>query len=69
MADYITKEGDILDDVTFRFYGEARAGLVESVLELNQGLASYGVTLPADVTIKFPAVITSPPMARKRLWT
>lgn len=66
---YITKQGDILDDVVARYYGDTSNRVVELVLEANRGLADHGPILPPNIEIELPA---RPPIAKtplKRLWS
>jgi len=67
MITYRTKDGDILDDVVFRYYGTLK-GTVEAVLEANPNLADLGPVLPVGVTITLPDM--KGPVAEQpvRLW-
>lgn len=68
-ATYQTKDGDVLDDVVSRYYGDTANGIVELVLEANRGLADLGPVLPAGVSITLPdrpAVATE---SLVRLWS
>ena len=51
---YVTREGDMLDDICRRIYGKQEAGQLEAVLEANPGLASQGFVLPSGLLIVFP---------------
>ncbi len=53
MASYRTTDGDVVDDVCRRFYGQ-EAGAVEAVLAANPGLADLGPVLPAGMVIDLP---------------
>ena len=53
---YITREGDILDDICSRIYGKQVPGQVEAVLKANPGLAKQGIILPARLVIVFPTI-------------
>ena len=64
---YLTREGDILDDLCFRIYGKQEAGQVEAVLIANPNLADVGLELPAGVVITFPD-LTTEAKAQVRLW-
>ena len=50
---YRTKEGDMLDWICWRHYGQ-QAGAVEVVLKANPGLAEAGPLLPAGLVIELP---------------
>lgn len=67
--EYLTRQGDILDDVVFRFYGDTERRIVETVLEANRGLADHGPILPAGLTITLPDRNPEPPAETlTRLW-
>lgn len=51
---YVTREGDILDDLCRKIYGKQEPGQVEAVLAANPGLASQGIILPSRLVIVFP---------------
>lgn len=53
MAEYRTKEGDMLDAICYRYYGR-QSGAVELVLEVNQNLSRQNEQLPAGVIIILP---------------
>lgn len=53
---YVTREGDVLDEICRRVYGEQKPGQVEAVLAANPGLADRGVLLPSGVLIILPAL-------------
>ena len=50
---YKTKDGDVLDEIVFRYYGKT-AGFVERVLEMNRHLSDLGSVYRADVAIVLP---------------
>jgi phage tail protein X len=68
-ATYKTRTGDVLDDVVNRYYGRQDNGLVEFVLEANRGLADYGATLPAGLSITLPDAPTPEPTDRLQLFS
>ncbi len=53
MIDYITREGDMLDLICFRYYGESR-DYTEAVRAVNPDLAKYGPILPNGVLVQLP---------------
>jgi phage tail protein X len=69
MANYLTKQGDMLDDVCDKYYGTSRNGVTEAVLQANPGLARHGPRMPAGLTITLPDIQT-PAKAEKlvQLW-
>ncbi|MBB4287833.1 tail protein X [Roseospira goensis] len=52
-ATYTTFDGDMLDHLCWRHYGQ-EWDMVEAVLDANPGLAALGPVLPAGVTITLP---------------
>jgi phage tail protein X len=60
MVDYRCKDGDVLDLICYRFYGDApvKAGVVEYVLNYNQNIArSYPhLIFPAGTMLSLPAL-------------
>ncbi len=65
---YITREGDTVDLIAWKFYGSTANRVVETVLEANRGLADHGPTLPAGVSIVLPP-LTAPATAQGvKLW-
>lgn len=68
MTIYRSSDGDVLDAICLRFYGNA-SGYLEAVLAANPGLAEQGPQLPADLSITLPDV-PSLSSAKKtiRLW-
>ncbi|MNK29160.1 Phage Tail Protein X [compost metagenome] len=68
MAQYKTRDGDVVDEIVWRFYG-TRGGLAtERVLEVNKGLADRGPVLPGGVLLTLPDL--PKPVATKtlKLW-
>lgn len=65
---YLTREGDTVDYIAWKFYGFTNNQVVEAVLNANRGLADYGPKLPAGVIITLPE-ITAPAKAQGvKLW-
>ena len=54
-TNYITRDGDTVDYVAWRFYGGSTPGATEQVLEANPGLAAYGPAMPAGLRLALPA--------------
>lgn len=65
---YITKDGDVLDWVCFKYYGSLTDRQAEEVLDANPGLADMGAILPSGIEITLPEL--TPPATTKgiRLW-
>lgn len=65
---YRTKDGDVLDQVCAKHYGDAPYS-VEEVLEANPGLAAHGPVLSSGILIELPAVQeTAQEKPTIRLW-
>ncbi len=65
---YRTKDGDVLDDIVHRFYGDTSNGIVELVLEANRGLADHGPVLPAGLLVSLPERPVTATNSLTRLW-
>ncbi|MFW7382259.1 MAG: tail protein X [Oligoflexus sp.] len=59
MLQYETVEGDVVDEICFRFYGRTR-DVVEQVYAVNRHLSKYDVILPAGVKISLPEIKEEP---------
>lgn len=53
MTEYRTRQGDTLDYICWRHYGQ-QSGAVEAVLLANPGLADAGPVMPLDTVIVLP---------------
>ena len=71
MSTYRTREGDMLDWICLRHYGES-SRFVEAVLAANPGLADLGPVYPAGVLIELPELAELPELqvqpSTLRLW-
>jgi phage tail protein X len=67
---YLSKAGDVLDDVATQQYGVCTAATLAALLIANPGLADIGPILPAGLTIILPEDVTTdaPPVASFSLW-
>lgn len=63
---YTTRDGDVLDDICWRFYGNAD-NLI-AVFEANPGLSELGDHYEAGVEIKLPAIQPEPTPYTASLW-
>lgn len=54
MLDYLTKDGDRLDQICHQHYGDVN--MIVTVLEANKGLESQPPVLPAGLLIKLPDI-------------
>jgi phage tail protein X len=64
---YRTKEGDMLDRICWKHYGQ-ESGTVELVLTANPGLASNGPRLPSGLLINLPDISVVQAEEPIRLW-
>ena len=65
---YRTKDGDVLDQVCAKHYGDTPYS-VEDVLAANPGLAALGPVMQSGILIELPLVEESAPEAPTiRLW-
>ena len=67
MAKYLTKNGDTLDYICWKHYGQ-QSGAVEQVLEANPGLADAGTILTAGTVIELPDFVISTKSNTISLW-
>lgn len=63
---YRTKDGDVLDLICLRAYGDSVYS-VEAVYDANPGLAAHGPILPAGLLIELPEAQPATP-STIRLW-
>ena len=68
MAQYLTKAGDTLDEIAYRYYGHTNNKVVERILEVNFGISQYEALLPAGVLIELPEVKQSTETRKVKLW-
>lgn len=65
---YRTKDGDVLDGVCARHYGDLPYR-IEEVIAANPGLSERGPVLPSGLLISLPEVAeTAPALPILRLW-
>lgn len=65
-TEYVTKAGDTAESVAWSYYGTCAAGL--AILQANRGLADYGPTLPAGITLTLPELVPQTETKAVRLW-
>lgn len=68
MITYITKDGDVLDSICFKYYGST-SGTVEKVLEANRHLAELGEVFNANVKIVLPDLTQEEETENIKLWS
>lgn len=65
---YITRDGDTVDAIAWKFYGSTANRVVEQVLAANRGVADHGPTLPAGVRLTLPDVQAPAKSQGVKLW-
>jgi phage tail protein X len=68
MISYITKDGDVLDLICWKYYGSTN-GTVEKVLEANRHLANLDPVLAAGVKIILPDLTKTEEEKSVKLWS
>jgi len=68
MISYITKDGDVLDAICWKYYGST-SGTVEKVLEANRHLAELGSIFAAGVKIILPDLTQEEETESVKLWS
>lgn len=65
---YKSRDGDLVDEIAWRYYG-TRSGLAtERVFDANPHLADHGPILPGGVIITLPDLPTPAATKGVRLW-
>ncbi len=68
MITYVTKDGDVLDAICWKYYGST-SGTVEKVLEANRHLAELGSIFAAGVKIILPDLASEEEAENIKLWS
>ena len=68
MATYLTKDGDALDWICWRHYGNSMPATTEAVLDANYGLAEKGPVFSAGIEIELPDIDKAPEIKTVKLW-
>jgi phage tail protein X len=68
MITYVTKDGDVLDAICWKYYGST-SGTVEKVLEANRHLAELGSIFAAGVKIILPDLSQEEETESVKLWS
>jgi phage tail protein X len=68
MITYVTKDGDVLDAICWKYYGST-TGVVEKVLEANRHLAELGAIFSAGVKIVLPDLTPEEETESVKLWS
>lgn len=65
---YVTADGDTVDFIAWKYYGNQDPGTVEQLLAANKGVADMGPELAAGITITLPEIITPATEQGIKLW-
>ncbi|KIC36562.1 tail protein X [Leisingera sp. ANG-M7] len=65
---YRSKDGDTVDEIVWRYYGNQVRGALEIVLEANPGLADLGPVLPVGTSVQLPEIETPKEAESVSLW-
>ena len=67
---YISKAGDVVDEIAFNQYGACTADTLNAMFAANPGLAGLGAILAAGVVITMPDAppVTAPASQSVSLW-
>ena len=68
MITYVTKDGDVLDAICWKYYGST-TGVVEKVLEANRHPAELGSIFAAGVKIILPDLTQEEETESVKLWS
>ena len=68
MITYVTKDGDVLDAICWKYDGST-SGTVEKVLEANRHLAELGSIFAAGVKIILPDLTQEEETESVKLWS
>ena len=66
MITYITKQGDMLDAICYKYY--QRTDCLEDVLAYNRDLAQHGIILPSGISIQLPPLDKQTKKKKISLW-
>ena len=66
--EYISREGDVVDEIAWRYYGTHQGRAVERLLDANPGLADHGPILPAGVLLVLPDLPAPVAVQGVKLW-
>lgn len=65
---YITIDGDVMDAIAYDYYGKHEKN-TEALLDANPQIIDLGITLPAGVAIRLPAISRQEtPAPFRQLW-
>lgn len=56
-TNYKTRDGDVIDNITWLHYGVEGPSVLRAVYDANPGLADAGAVLPRGLTIVLPDIV------------
>ncbi len=65
---YITKDGDTIDYIAWKYYGHTDSRAVEQVLDANVGIASAAAELSPGIEINLPDLVAATDTSGVKLW-
>jgi phage tail protein X len=65
---YVSRDGDVVDQIVFNHYGNTANGQVETVLLVNSGLAALDGVLDTRVRIQLPDLTDDATVEALQLW-
>lgn len=65
---YRTKDGDTLDYIAWKQYGNQNPGTVETLFLANPDLSAYDDTLPAGLVVRLPEIPVAETQETVKLW-
>ena len=70
MAQYRTKEGDTVDYIAYKYYGNTANRIVEKIYEANPRLSDFPPMLPENILIELPEQTQTTVISSKKvkLW-
>jgi phage tail protein X len=68
-AIYVTRDGDMVDEIAFKQYGSTANRVVEQILAANPGLSDLGPILAAGVSITLPDIDMAAKTQGVTLWS
>ena len=65
---YVSKDGDVLDQICQNYYGKTRK-IVEQVIEANPHIVELDATFEAGIKITLPDIIEEKESETVKLWS
>jgi phage tail protein X len=68
MTTYVSRDGETVDYIAWKYYGFQDQRTVEQVLAANPGLAALGPELPPGIDIELPTLTAPTVKPGLKLW-